>query len=487
MVNFEGKNGYDMSPAEFKKFGYELIDWIARYIENIENYPVLSQAEPGEIKNRIPSSPPEKGQNFGEIIKDVEKIILPGITHWNHPKFMAYFNSTSSGPGILGELLSAAFNVNGMIWQTSPAATELEHVVLGWLRQMMNLPEDFWGIIYDTASISTLHAIAAAKTAAEDKYGKDYELSKLCVYFSDHAHSSVEKAARFIGVKNIRKIPVDENFKMIPAELAKKIEADSTENLIPFCVIATVGTTSTTSIDPVDEIAEICMTKDIWLHVDAAYGGTAAIVPEMRHILNGCEYADSIVVNPHKWLFTPIDLSAFYIKKPDLLKKTFSLVHEYLKTEKDNAVINYMDYGIQLGRRFRSLKLWFIIRYFGKEGLINIIRENIRISREFAELIEEHPDFEKTAPNPFALVCFRAKANGLSENELNKLNEELLRRINSTGKSFLSHTKLNGKYVLRLAINGIHTGERHMLETWELIKRIFEQLKNEFGSKGNDK
>lgn len=480
MKNFTNKNGYDMSPAEFRKFGHKLIDWIAGYMENIEKYPVLPQVEPGQIKKQLPSSPPAQGERFDDIFGDIEKIILPGITHWNHPKFMAYFNSTSSGPGILGELLSAAFNVNGMIWQTSPAATELEHVVLDWLRQMMNLPEDFWGIIYDTASISTLHAIAAAKTAAEDKHKENFELSKLCIYFSEHAHSSVEKAARFIGVKNIRKIPVDENFKMIPQKLNEAIENDISEGLIPFCMIATVGTTSTTSIDPVKEIAKICSTQNLWLHVDAAYGGTVAIVPEMQHILKGCELADSFVVNPHKWLFTPIDLSAFYIKKPDLLKKTFSLVHEYLKTEKDNAVVNYMDYGIQLGRRFRSLKLWFIIRYFGKEGLINIIREHIRISRKFAGLIEEHPDFEKMAPNPFALVCFRAKADGYSQEVLNNLNEILLKRINSTGKSFLSHTKLNGNYVLRLSVNGIHTQEKHMLETWELIKQTFESIKKEF-------
>ncbi len=468
-----------MPPSEFRKFGHQLIDWIADYMENIEKYPVLSMAEPGEIKTKLPPSPPEKGEPFNNIFEDVEKIILPGITHWNHPKFMAYFNSTSSGPGILGELLSAAFNVNGMIWQTSPAATELEHVVLDWLRQMLNLPEDFWGIIYDTASISTLHAIAAAKTEAEDKYKENFEVSKLCVYFSEHAHSSVEKAARFLGVKNIRKIPVDEDFRMIPDKLEEAVNNDFGKKLIPFCVIATVGTTSTTSIDPVEEISTICNSKNIWLHVDAAYGGTAAIVPEMRHILNGCENAGSFVVNPHKWLFTPIDLSAFYIKKPDLLKKTFSLVHEYLKTEKDNAVVNYMDYGIQLGRRFRALKLWFIIRYFGKEGLANIIREHIRISNKFAELIEAHPGFEKMAPNPFALVCFRAKMPDKTQQEINKLNETLLHAINATGKSFLSHTKLNGDYVLRLSVNGIHTQERHMLETWELIKHTLETILKE--------
>ncbi len=268
-----------MPPSEFRKFGHQLIDWIADYMENIEKYPVLSMAEPGEIKTKLPPSPPEKGEPFNNIFEDVEKIILPGITHWNHPKFMAYFNSTSSGPGILGELLSAAFNVNGMIWQTSPAATELEHVVLDWLRQMLNLPEDFWGIIYDTASISTLHAIAAAKTEAEDKYKENFEVSKLCVYFSEHAHSSVEKAARFLGVKNIRKIPVDEDFRMIPDKLEEAVNNDFGKKLIPFCVIATVGTTSTTSIDPVEEISTICNSKNIWLHVDAAYGGTAAIVP----------------------------------------------------------------------------------------------------------------------------------------------------------------------------------------------------------------
>ncbi len=474
-------NRFDMPPGEFRKYGHKLIDWIADYMENIESYPVLSQVEPGQIKNMLPSSPPSGNEDFDKIFGDIEKIIMPGITHWNHPKFMAYFNSTSSGPGILGELLSAAFNVNGMIWQTSPAATELEQVVLDWLRQMLNLPEKFWGIIYDTASISTLHGIAAAKTEAEEKFGDDYSLDKLCIYFSEHAHSSVEKAARFIGIKNIRKIPVDEYFRMIPEKLSEAIEKDYSGNLLPFCIVATVGTTSTTSIDPVENIAQICNGKNLWLHVDAAYGGTAAIVPEMRHVLNGCENADSFVVNPHKWMFTPIDLSAFYITKPNLLKKTFSLVHEYLKTEKDNAVVNYMDYGIQLGRRFRSLKLWFIIRYFGTDGIIKILREHIGISRKFASLVDSHPDFEKMAPNPFSTVCFRANIEGITDNEkLNKLNEALMNKINKSGKAYLSHTKLNGNYVLRLAISGIHTQEEDMLETWELIRRTLNQIKDEY-------
>ncbi len=471
---------FDMSPDEFKQFGHKLIDWIANYMENVENYPVLSQIEPGEIKKQLPQSPPAQGESFDDIFGDIEKIILPGITHWNHPKFMAYFNSTSSGPGILGELLSAALNVNGMIWQTSPAATELEQVVLDWLRQMLNLPEKFWGIIYDTASISTLHAIAAAKTLTEEKLKDKFDLSRLSIYFSEHAHSSVEKAIRFIEIKNIRKIPVDENFKMIPQKLNEAIENDISEGLIPFCVIATVGTTSTTSIDPVKEIVKICKDKNLWLHVDAAYGGTAAIVPEMRNVLEGCESADSFVVNPHKWMFTPIDLSAFYITEPRLLKKTFSLVHEYLKTEKDSEVVNLMDYGIQLGRRFRALKLWFVIRYFGKEGIIKILREHIRISRKFAGFIEAHPDFEKMAPNPFSLVCFRAKINGITETgKINKLNEKLMKKVNKTGKAYLSHTKLNGNYVLRLAVSGIHTNEKDMLDTWELIQKTLTEIKKE--------
>jgi aromatic-L-amino-acid decarboxylase len=403
---------------------------------------------------------------------------MKGITHWNHPKFMAYFNSTSSGPGILAELVSASLNVNGMLWKTSPSATELEEVTLNWFREMLQLPPDFWGIIYDTASVSTMHAVAAARENISSLNIRELgmsgrrDLPQLRLYTSEHSHSSIEKAAVTLGIglDGVRKIPVDENFKMIPSELAKAIEEDKVAGILPFCAVATVGTTSTTSIDPVDEIADICRKENIWLHVDAAYGGTAALLPEMRCILNGIEKADSIVVNPHKWMFTPIDLSIFFTNKPDVLKQAFSIVPEYLKTSEDSVVKNYMDYGVQLGRRFRSLKLWFIIRYFGTEGIRERIRNHIRMSGEFAEWVDNNPVLERCAPAPLSTVCFRAKPEGIEdEDKLNALNEKLMNSINSTGSLFLTHTKLNGKFVIRLVIASIRMSDRHVEEARQII------------------
>ena len=474
----------DMPPEEFRKYGHELIDWIADYLINIEQYPVLPTVEPGEVKEKFPQNPPENGEDIKKILSDIDGKIIPGVTHWNHPKFMAYFNSTSSGPGILAELLTAALNQNGMNWKSSPIAAELEEVTLDWLRQMLDLPEKFWGIIYDTASISSLHAIASAKTQVEQERKDKSLLNKLCLYFSEQAHSSIEKDALFLGIKkeNIRKIKIDNAFRMMPGELRNQINKDLENNLIPFCVVATIGTTSTTSIDPVPEIAKICKEKNIWLHIDAAHAGVAAIVPEMRFILNGVENADSIVVNPHKWLFMPIDISVYFTAKPEILKRTFSLIPEYLKTEHDKLAINYMDYGIQLGRRFRSLKLWFVIRYFGVKGLKNILREHIKVGRQFADLINKHPQFEVLAPVPFSTVCFRAIPNlEIGVTKLNELNEHLMNEMNKTGKVFLSHTKLNNKFVIRLVVSGIRTKEEHMLEVWDLLqKTLSELIENEY-------
>ncbi|GBD90869.1 L-2,4-diaminobutyrate decarboxylase [bacterium BMS3Abin04] len=469
----------DMPPEEFRKSGHELIDWIADYLINIEEYPVLPNTKPGELKKRFPKNPPENGESVEEILSDIDRKIIPGVTHWNHPKFMAYFNSTSSGPGILAELLTAALNQNGMNWKSSPIAAEMEEVTLDWLRQMLDLPENFWGIIYDTASISSLHAIASAKTQVEHERKDKNLLNKLCFYFSEQAHSSIEKDALFLGIKkeHIRKIKVNKDFKMIPEVLRNQISKDIENNLIPFCVVATVGTTSTTSVDSVSKIAKICSEKNIWLHIDAAHAGIAAIVPEMRFILNGVEHADSIVVNPHKWLFMPIDISVYYTTKPNILKRTFSLIPEYLKTEQDNSAINYMDYGIQLGRRFRSLKLWFVIRYFGVKGLRSIIREHIRVGKLFEELVSNNPQFELLAPVPFSTVCFRAVPNRvISEAQLNELNERLMNEVNRTGKVFLSHTRLYNKFIIRLVVSGIRTKEEHMLEVWALLQKTLSKL-----------
>jgi len=467
----------DMPVEEFRKVGHQLIDWAADYLKNIETFPVLPNIEPGEIEKRLPKEAPKHGEDFDKIINDLEKNIIPGITHWNHPNFMAYFNSTSSGPGILGELLSAVFNTNGMLWKSSPANAELEFVVVNWFKQMLGLNQDFFGIVYDTASTSSFHAIAAARERTSLKIrnkglASRKELPKLILYASEQAHSSIEKDAIALGIgkENVRLIEVDKDFRMKTNVLKEIIEEDKKNGFLPFCVVATIGTTSTTSVDPVDEIAEICKKENIWLHVDAAYAGVTAMLPEMKNFFKGVDKADSFVVNPHKWLFTPVDFSILYTTKPNILKQAFSLTPEYLKTQEEDKIINYMDYGIQLGRRFRALKFWFIIRYFGVAGLQNRIREHMRLARLFSKWIDENPNFERLAPVNFGTVCFRAVPQDVRNEEmLNNLNEELMESINRTGKLFLSHTKLNGKFTIRVVTSGLRTEERHVREAYELI------------------
>lgn len=470
----------DMPANEFKEIGYKLIDWSTNYFENIEKYPVLPKIRPGDIKSKLPNDPPKIGEQFDQIISDLDEIILPGITHWQHPNFMAYFASTASGPGILADIVSSTLNSNGMVWKSCPSLTELEQIVLIWYRKMLNLPDAFTGIIYDTASVSSLHGIAAARESLnlEIRNKGMSRMPKLRLYCSEQAHSSIEKAAITLGIglDGVKKIPVDSDFKMIPSELEKAIENDKKNGIVPFCVVATIGTTSTTSVDPVDEIAELCCKHNLWLHVDAAYAGVTAMLPEMSKYFKGIEKADSIVTNPHKWLFVPIDLSVFYTKKPEILKQAFSLVPEYLKSDEDSLVENLMDYGIQLGRRFRALKLWFVIRYFGIEGLRERIREHIRLAQEFAKWIDENPNFERLAPTPFSTVCFRSIPKGMNEKELNEFNEKLINEINSSGKLFLTHTKLNNKFTLRLVVSGIRQEERHVKLAWELIQKKFEEL-----------
>ncbi len=485
MKSFEQKNNFgDMPVEEFRALGHQMIDWIADYLKDIEKLPVLPQVEPGDIQKKLPENPPAAGEEFEQIFKDIDSKILPGVTHWNHPNFMAYFNSTASGPGILAEMLTAAFNTNGMIWKTCPSSEELEEVMLKWLKEILNLPSDFWGIIYDTASVSTMHAIAAAREFYGDleirKLGMTgrSELPKLRIYSSEHAHSSVDKSALALGLglESLHKIPVDPDFKMIPVKLKEAIEEDKAKGYFPLCIIATIGTTSTTSVDPLKEIAEIAKSNNIWLHVDAAHAGVTAMLPEMAKHFKGIELADSMVVNPHKWLFTPIDLSVFYTRHRAVLKRAFSLVHEYLKTAEDDKVINYMDYGIQLGRRFRSLKLWFIIRYFGTEGLKKRIEEHLRLGQKFKNWIEQSNKFELLAPVPFSTVCFRAVNPGMKENEQNDFNSLLMDEINKTGKLFLSHTKLDDKFTIRLVISGIRTEERHVEQAWDLINEIYDNI-----------
>ena len=471
----------DMPAEDFRRFGYEVVDWIADYFENIEEFPVLSQIEPNWLKNNLPSSAPERGESFPQILEDVENLILPAVTHWNHPNFHGLFSTSTSSVGVFGEMLSAAFDMKAMLWRTSPASTELEETVLDWLRQLMNLPEDFKGVIYDTASISTLHAIAMAREKLnlrirEEGMSGRTDLPLLRVYTSEQSHSSVEKAVILLGLgqKSLVKIPTNESFEMDTEKLREAIQDDISAGFVPFCVTATVGTTSTSSVDDVEKIADICERNNIFLHVDAAYAGSAAIIPEFQKYFAGCERADSIVTNPHKWLFTPFDLSVLYVKDLDLLKKTFTLVPEYLKVAE--TVTNQMDYGIQLGRRFRSLKLWFIMRYFGQQGLIERIREHCRLARLFASWVEESEDFETLAPVPFALVCFRACPETVED--LDAFNEKLMNEINASGEAYLSHTKLAGKFTLRLSVGSIRVEEKHLQKVWDILNKKISELKN---------
>ena len=462
----------DMTPEELRRWGREAVDWVANYLETVEKRPVLSQVQPGDIRRRLPGSAPDTGESMDAILADLDDVIMPGITHWSHPAFFAYFSSSAAGAGVLAELIAAGLNVNGMLWKTSPSATELEETVLDWLRQMLGLSDRFEGVVYDTASVSTFHALAAARNAIPEWNVAEDGLSgpnapRLSVYTSEQAHSSVEKAGLALGIgrRGIRKIPVDGEFRMDPGALEAAIERDRAEGWRPFCVCATIGTTSTTSIDPVEAIADICDRERLWLHVDAAYAGAAAVLQERSDLLAGCDRADSFVMNPHKWLFTPIDFSAFFSRRREAVKEAFSLVPEYLETAEGDAVTNYMDFGIPLGRRFRALKLWMVIRYFGVDGLRSVIREHIRLARIFADWVEADSAFELAAPVPFSTVCFRLKGT-------NEVNAALLDRVNSTGKAFISHTTLDDRFILRFSVGNLRTTEEHVLRAWELIREI---------------
>lgn len=456
---------------DFRRAGHEAVDWIADYLDDARRYPVLPAIKPGELTDRLPAFAPDTGEPMRAILDDFHRLIMPAVTHWNHPRFMAYFGISASGPGILGEMLASAINANGMLWKSSPAGTELETVVLGWLREWLGLPASFFGIVYDTASISTFHAIAAAREMADPQAREEGASRNLTLYTSDQAHSSVEKGAIALGVgrKNVRKIPVDAEFRLRPDALAAAIEEDLRAGKRPFCVVATVGTTSTTSVDPLPEIAAISEKYGMWFHVDAAYGGAAAILPEFRHILTGAERADSLVTNPHKWLFTPIDFSAFYTRRPEILRRAFSLVPEYLRTADDPRALNLMDYGVQLGRRFRALKFWFVLRYFGREGIEELLRSHIQWARELAGEIDADKRFERVAPAPFSVVCFRYRGT-------DDQNRRLLDRLNASGKVFLSHTALNGRFTLRVAIGNMGTRREDVRDVWETIKEAASAL-----------
>ena len=456
---------------DFRSQAHRLSDWIADYLDNPERFPVLSRVQPGDIRRALPSDAPERGEDFDAIFADFERIILPGVTHWNHPGFFAYFAISSSAPGVLAEFLSAALNQQAMLWRTSPAATELEEVALRWLQRLIGLPDAFDGVIYDTASVSTLHALAAAREAAVPDVrtaglsGRP-DLKGVRVYCGEHAHTSVDKAVILLGLGHdaLVRIPADADFRMRPALLAAAIARDRAAGVLPIAVIATVGSTSSTSVDPVDEIAAICTHERVWLHIDAAYAGVAAMVPGYEWILRGADQADSLVLNPHKWLFTPFDLSVLYCRRMDVLRQAFALTPEYLKTsEGDAGVRNLMDTGIQLGRRFRALKLWMIMRHFGADGLRSHLAEHMRLARLFAGWVDASDRFERAAPVPFSVVCFRLR--GASD----EVHQHVLDTINASGEVFLSHTKLDGRFVLRLAIGNIKTTERHVTRAWELL------------------
>ncbi|HEX8393124.1 MAG TPA: pyridoxal-dependent decarboxylase [Longimicrobium sp.] len=467
----------DMPAEEFRRHAHQVVDWMADYLAGVGEYPVLAQVRPGEVAARLPASAPDAGEPVDDILRDFRDVIIPGVTHWNHPDFFAYFSITGSGPGILGEMLAAALNTNAMLWRTGPAQTELEERTLDWLRQMMGLPEGFHGTIQDTASISTLIAIAAAREAAgldvreEGMSGRD--LPRLRVYASEEVHSSIEKAGITLGLgrAGTRKIPTDDRFRMDPAALERAIAEDRAAGILPLAVIATTGTTSTSSIDPVREIADVCERQGVWLHVDAAYGGSAALVPELRGVLDGAERADSLVVNPHKWMFVPIDCSVLFTRRPQIVRRAFSLVPEYLVTPEGEGVTNLMDYGPALGKRFRSLKLWMTLRYFGAEGMASRIREHVRLARLLAEWIDAEPEWETVAPVPLSLVVFRHAPRGLDDAQADAHNERILAAVNAGGRAYLSHTRVRGRLALRFAIGNLRTTEAHVRDAWSLLRR----------------
>lgn len=465
-----------MNNAEFREWAHVLADNMADYYQNIESFRVKSDVKPGEIFALLPGSPPAESESMSRILTDFESIILPGITHWQSPNFFAYFPANGSYPSILAEMLTASLGAQCMVWDTSPAAAELEEMMMNWLKSMTGLPFQWQGVIQDTASTSTLAALLCAREKAINYYINESGFignEKLRVYCSTETHSSVEKAVKIAGIgrKNLAKIATDSQFRMDATLLQKAIKNDIATGYKPMCVVATLGTTGCTAIDPISEIAAVCEESGTWLHVDAAYGGTALLLPEYQWMIEGIEKADSFVFNPHKWMFTNFDCSAYFVKDKDALLRTFEILPEYLKTDSRGLVNDYRDWGIPLGRRFRALKLWFVIRSYGVTKLREMIREHIRIARWLEQEVIAHPDFEIMAPVPLSVVCFRNRPACIRETEkLNLLNQELLNKLNASGKVFLTHTKLNGQYTLRMSVAGTLTTQEHVEKAWELIR-----------------
>ncbi len=460
-----------MTTEEFREAGYRHIDWIAEYFDSVRSLPVMTAHRPGELTKQLPASAPDSGEPISGILADFKSGIFPALTLWNHPRFFAYFSVSSSPPSVLADLLISAVNVNAMLWKSSPAATELEQVTLNWLRQWLELSEAWFGIIYDTASIGVMQAIGAAREWIDPQCRIQGMRPGLIVYVSEHTHSSSEKAAITLGFgqQNVRKIPVDENFRMRPDLLTQQIEADLAAGKTPCCIVASVGSTSTAAIDPIDPIADIAERYNVWLHVDAAYGGSAAVLPELRSIFKGVERAHSLILNPHKWMYVSIDCSVLFTRFPEVLRRASSLSAEYLKTAEDDQVVNYMDYGVQLGRRFRALKLWYVFRYYGKQGILSLLRESVRLAQLLKSLIEGDPEFELSAPVDLSLVCFRHRAG-------NTVTQRLLAELNASGQAFLSHTVLHGNYVLRFAIGNFQTDEADIRETWAAITQLSSRI-----------
>ncbi len=472
----------DLPGEEFRKAMHRVADLVADYLERGDRYPVLPRIRPGDVRAALPPAPPREPEPLDAVLDDYRRLIEPNVTHWNQPGFMAYFGISGSGPGVLGEALAAGLNVNAMLWRTGPAATELEETVADWVRQMVGLPAEFRGHINDTASLSSFVALGAARHRApfeirERGLAGRADVPALTVYCSDQAHSSIDKAVIALGLghANLRKVPADDAFRMDAAALGALIAEDRARGRFPIAVVATAGTTSTTSVDPLLPIAEICRREAVWLHVDAAYAGSAAICPEFRPRFDGIERADSVIVNPHKWLFTPVDCSLLFLRSPAEMRAAFSLVPEYLRTD-DEGVTNLMDYGIQLGRRFRALKLWMVIRAFGVSGLRDRIRYHCALAEELAGWIGAEPGFRVVAPVPFSVVCFRYERGTGSQEDDDKLNERLIAAVNAAGPVFLSHTRLRERVVLRVAIGNIRTTREHVKRAWELIRATAARL-----------
>ena len=465
-----------LSPEEFRAHAHAVVDWIADYLGHSEKWPVLPDVRPGEMSARLPASPPLTGEDMSAILADFRDIIVPATTHWNHPGFLTYFGNTGTGEGVIGEMLAAALNVNAMLWKSGPAQTELETRTLDWLRKMMGLASDFSGTITDTASSSTLYALAAAREMSpelslREKGMSGRRLPRLFVYASEEAHSSVEKAVMTLGFgrEGLRKVPTDSELAMDAAALDRMVREDRNSGAIPIAIVACVGTTSTTAVDPLPAIAAISAREKIWLHVDAAYAGSAAILPELRYILDGADRAESLVVNPHKWLLTPMDCSVLFTRRPDLLRRAFQIVPDYLSVTEPDSVVNLMDYGVALGRRFRALKLWMVIRSYGVEGLASVIREHIRLAAVLARAVEDEPGFELLARPKFSTVVFRATRGG-SPAEVNDRNRRIVEAVNATRSVFISHTTVRGKSAIRIAIGNLRTGADNVRRAWELIR-----------------